>query len=342
MTKFKVAKFKQVKKGWVDTIIDRIGEGKVLPCIGNQVSNNLIFGSHDALIKGWADTFDFPAVEDGSSVFFGSRQNFTVMTQYHSVMSKADPDLRADDRYIKELYLDYLLEVLFSIPDEELVEDLKADVNWKDLSFSEVARRLNQPTFENGRDNPLLLLAALPLPIYLTTSYHDLMEIALEKAGKSPRSEICYWNQSLKSIPSVFAQDKDYDPNKEEPLVYHLHGRDRHPDSLVLTEDDHLDFLVTISENPKAIHPRVRQALVDSSLILLGYRLGSWDFRVLFRGLIKTSANSLRPKSVSIQLAEDDVEKTYLSNYLSQEADFEVYWGDTLKFIQELHQGWNA
>ena len=51
MTKFKVAKFKKEKKSWVETIIDRIGEGKVLPCIGNQVANDLVFGSHEDLVE---------------------------------------------------------------------------------------------------------------------------------------------------------------------------------------------------------------------------------------------------------------------------------------------------
>jgi hypothetical protein len=74
---------------------------------------------------------------------------------------------------------------------------------------------------------------------------------------------------------------------------------------------------------------------------MLGYTLRSWDFRVLFRGLIKTSQTERRPKSVSIQLSENEFEKNYLKNYLTQEGKFEVYWGNTLQFVQELHQGWN-
>ncbi len=342
MAKFKVAKFKQEKKGWIETIIDRIGEGKVLPCVGNEVSNKIIFGSHEDLVEGWAESFEFPAAASEKTYLFGERPQFTLMTQYHSVISKADPEVRADDRYIKELYLEFLKEALYSISDDELLEELREDLNWSELRFSEVAERLDQPSFEEGKDNPLLLLASLPLPIYLTTSYHDLLEQTLRRAGKSPRSEICYWRDGLESIPSVFVEDREYQPTKEEPLVYHLYGSDAYPDSLVLTEDDHLDFLVTVSENYDAIASRVRQALADSSLILLGYSLRSWDFRVLFRGLIKTSANMRRPKSVAIQLTESDVEKNYLMNYLAQEAEFEVYWGETDSFIQDLHEGWSS
>ena len=341
MTKFKVEKFKKEKKGWVEIIVDRIHEGKVLPCISDSISNDLTFGSHDDIIEGWAASFDFPTSENGNSGLFDERNNLTLMTQYHSVMSKADPEIKADDRYIKEIYLEFLREALFSISDEDLLEDLQADVALNELPFSQVAERLNVPAFDDGLNNPLLILAGFPLPIYLTTSYHNLVEVALRKAGKNPRTEICYWNNHLKSIPSVFDIDRNYQPSKEEPLVYHLFGVDAYPDSLVLTEDDHLDFLVTISQDINAISSRVRQALAESSLVLLGYTLRSWDFRILFRGLIKPSETQRRTKSVAIQLSANTLEKSYLVNYLSQEADFEIYWGDTLSFIQELHQGWS-
>jgi len=110
---------------------------------------------------------------------------------------------------------------------------------------------------------------------------------------------------------------------------------------LVLTEDDHMDFLVAISSERRTIPDRIRGALADSSLLLLGYRLRDWDFRVLFRGLIKPNANQpLRPKSVAIQLEENEIERRFLQNYLAQEADFKVFWRDTKTFIQDLWKGW--
>ncbi len=333
MAKFKVKKFKQAKRGWKETIIDRINQGKVLPFISNVVSNNLVFGSHNDVVESWADSFEYPLKAD---------HRLTHMTQFESVMSKADPDIKADDVYIKEMYLEFIQAALFSMADEDLLAELQEDAEFDRLTFSDMAHRLNYPPFDDGQENPLLLLADLPLPIYLTTSYHNFIEIALEKAGKQPHTEICYWSERLNSIPSVFGADKSYRPGEKEPLVYHLHGLDAYPNSLVLTEDDHLDFLVTISRDMDAIPVRVRQALADSSLLMLGYGLRNWDFRVLFRGLIKTSTNERRPKSVSIQLAGSDKEKNYLENYLAQEAEFEVYWGDTRTFLQELWQGWSG
>ncbi len=264
------------------------------------------------------------------------------MTQFQSVMSKADPDIKADNDYVKETYLDFLHEVLLSIADKELVDELNEDANSASFPFSQKAERLEYPSFTDGQQNPLLLLADLPLPIYLTTSYHSFVETALIKAGKEPRTEICHWHSRLDSLPSVFSTDPNYEPTPQEPLVYHLHGLDEYPQSLVLTEDDHLDFLVTISRDMDAVPVRVRQALADSSLILLGYSLRDWDFRVIFRGMIKPSTVQNRPKSVFIQLLDNPHERTFLQNYLHQEAKFEVYWGNTTNFLQEIWQGWRG
>jgi hypothetical protein len=38
---------------------------------------------------------------------------------------------------------------------------------------------------------PHAVLAALPLPIYMTTNYDDFMAEALRREGKQPRREIC-------------------------------------------------------------------------------------------------------------------------------------------------------
>ena len=102
-------------------------------------------------------------------------------------------------------------------------------------------------------------MADFDLPIYLTTSYHNFIEVALKRAGKEPRTEICRWHKGLESIPSVF-DDEDYEPTKDEPLVYHLHGSDLHPESLVLSEDNYLEFLVAIS-----VHKGKDQDLIDGS-----------------------------------------------------------------------------
>jgi hypothetical protein len=51
-------------------------------------------------------------------------------------------------------------------------------------------------------------LGDLPLPIYITTSPHTVFEDVLRQAGKDPQVEICYWNDYLTAVPSVFNEDR--------------------------------------------------------------------------------------------------------------------------------------
>jgi hypothetical protein len=360
MAKFKVKKkLKQVRAGWKENIIDQINYGKVVPLISNVVSNDLVFGSDEDLVESWAEYIEYPLTEQEQALRnalaklpnasenwehylnMAFQKSLPRTSQFQRVMSQAEAEIDLGADFIKRTYLDFLQEVLFSIADEELRADLEEDAHLGTLSFSEIAERLNYPPFAEDEQNPLLLLAALPLSIYITTSYHNFIEVALKREGKSPRTEICYWNESLKSIPSVFDTDKKYQPAPDEPLVYHLHGLDTYPASLVLTEDDYLDFLVIISRNKAIIPLPVRQALADSSLLLLGFGLRQWDFRAVFRGLVKPTDNGRRPTCVSIQV-ENQAEKEYLKHYLKQEARFSVYWGDCRKFMRELWEGWVA
>jgi hypothetical protein len=319
---------------WKETIIERIKDGKVVPFISNSFTDDLAFGSHEDLVKGWASYIQYPMADQP--------HDLPRIAQYESVSKVGDGQI-SDEVQVKEGYLGFLKAALslMARQDPAVSASRRAELEdqARELTVSDMARRLNYPSLDSAATNPLLLLAALPLPIYVTTSYHDFLEVTLsEKAHKKPRTEICRWHEGLKHLPSAFAQDQDYDPTPGQPLVYHLHGLDEYPESLVLTEDDHLDFLANASS---AIHPRVMQALTQSSLVVLGYSLRSWDFRVLFCGVIKARPPSLWKTSVAIQLEESSQEREYLAKYLRQ-VKFEVEWTDPVSFIQELYAEWGG
>ena len=84
------------------------------------------------------------------------------------------------------------------------------------------------------------------------------------------------------------------------------------------------------------MHGRVRQALSDSSLLLLGYELQDWDFRSLFWGTIvpRTRARPLT-SVVSIQLEPGEIEKLYLQKYLDG-FYFKVAWGSVRETVLAL------
>jgi hypothetical protein len=330
MPRIKISQATERKEAatWQQTIIDRIKAGKVVPIISHVVDHNLVLGGHAPLVEAYANYVRYPLAD---------KYNLPQIAQFKGVTDESVSDAWA----LKTDYLNFIKNRLFDLAEADgISKEALAEVEeaFDDVIFSEFSERLGYPRFDDGQANPLLILAEFPLPIYLTTSCHNFMEVALKRAGKQPRTEICRWHKGLESIPSVF--ETDYQPSKEAPLVYHLHGFDAYPDSLVLTENDYLEFLVATSQEmgrgTDPIPKRVRQAMADSSLILLGYSLQSWDFKVLFWGLIKP--RPLQHTSVSIQLVPSEEEKSYLQEYLRREAKFEVYWGEIQQFVQELRQ----
>jgi hypothetical protein len=53
------------------------------------------------------------------------------------------------------------------------------------------------PAYFETPDEVHGVLADFPLPVYITTTYDDLMVQALESRGKTPTQEICLWNEYL-------------------------------------------------------------------------------------------------------------------------------------------------
>jgi hypothetical protein len=198
---------------------------------------------------------------------------------------------------------------------------------------------LDPPDFDEPEE-PHAVLAALPLPVYLTTNYDSFMLTALRKRGKDPRQEFCRWNRS----PSVFAApsvlDAAFVPTPANPVVFHLHGHLGIPESIVLTEDDYLDFLVAVSRNDALLPHQIQKALAGTSLLFIGYQLADWDFRVLHRGLVMAGEQSLRRLSVTVQLRASDPAREYLDKYFGS-MKLRVYWGTASEFVADLAERWD-
>jgi hypothetical protein len=136
------------------------------------------------------------------------------------------------------------------------------------------------------------------------------MYLALKSRKKDPKWEICLWNKLVRNRPTIFASQPGFEPTAANPVVFHLHGRCDVTESLVLTEDDYLDFLANLSrgqdvasnEKNLLLPARIQHALNGASLLFIGYSLQDWTFRVLFRNLVMTTEAALRRISVTIQL----------------------------------------
>jgi hypothetical protein len=330
---------------WPDTQ-SLIKAGVVTPFVSNFVSCDIFGGDSGVVAETWAVDVESPLPPQDN-------RDLARVAQFYSVQE--------NNREAKRHYLDSLKNYLFGLAqdDPDVDPDLLEEVteNYENKTFSEIAYQLGYPKFGNEQQNPLRLLAELPLPVYITTGYHDFLEVALTKVPKKPEVEIFYWDDSLHHIPSIFDRNPDFEPTDETPLVYHLYGLDQYPESLILTEDDYLDFLVKVSQQSFEVHQSeyrrglpssIRRALAGTALLLLGYGVYDWEFRVLFKGLIQAMNDSRNnrntPESISVQISPDEGNseakiRAYLEEYFEQ-SSFKVYWGTPQQCMQDLWKLW--
>ncbi len=223
-----------------------------------------------------------------------------------------------------------------SIPSDELREIWSAMVE--------------APDFEDACQT-YATLARLPFSTVITTNYHPEMERALAARQITARHEFCRWNRTLQDGRTLFDLEPEYEPQPGQPLVYHLLGQFEHPESLVISEDDYLTFLVSVTRDEKLLPPPVQQALTNTSLLFLGYRVNDWEFRVLFRSIASFLEKNYRsnihvsvqlePESERVRAGFEENARKYLETYFDNHK-IRIYWGECQEFVTELGARWEA
>ncbi len=124
-------------------------------------------------------------------------------------------------------------------------------------------------------------LASLPFELVINTTPDYFFTKALEEVDKSYITN--YYN--------LKGDKNDIIPlgNSSQPLVYYLYGHCKNPSSLVLTENDLIDFLhAVISKNPP-LPNNLRNEFnsADKCFLFLGFQFGikNWYLRILLRVL---------------------------------------------------------
>jgi hypothetical protein len=213
-----------------------------------------------------------------------------------------------------------------------------------------VARELaafGEPDYTNP-GSPHTLLARFPIKVYLTTNYDDFMTRALVRSGKRPVTAVCPWYRGAEDDEDT-KLPRAYQPQSDHPLVYHLHGSFRYPASLVLAEQDYVEFLVNLAKDlgqdaRRVVPTQILLALTRQPLLFVGYSLRDWSFRMLFHGFVEAVASSQARRHVSVQLtpeADGNDHKTreraedYLTRYFAK-LNISVYWGSAEEFCAEL------
>jgi len=136
---------------------------------------------------------------------------------------------------------------------------------------------LNQTT-------PLHLdLAALPFSLCLTTTPERfLLNAFSQTAGKFPLSD--YYSFRSARVGQQAPPEKDAE---KKPLIYDLFGSMEEPTSLVLTENDLLDFLVNVARGQPPLNRYVTSRFSNSgtSFLFIGVGFRQWYLRILLHVL---------------------------------------------------------
>jgi hypothetical protein len=126
-------------------------------------------------------------------------------------------------------------------------------------------------------------------------------------------------------------------------LVYHIFGHLKLPESLVITEDDYLDYVIGVKDNWDLLPESLKGALYRTSLLFLGFRLDDWTFRAFFRILVNgpSYARLTQRSHVAVQIGPEDGRiqnvqraRKYIDDYLGD--PFSLYMGSPEEFLQEL------
>ncbi|SPE35128.1 hypothetical protein SBA6_410078 [Candidatus Sulfopaludibacter sp. SbA6] len=163
---------------------------------------------------------------------------------------------------------------------------------------------------ETGKEpSPVLrALAKLDFPIVVTTNYDTLFQKALGLALKVPTVSSYHSNEDV-PLPTATTDMKDT-PQPSQPFLYKMHGDIQTGESLVLTDEDYIQFILRLRD-PEPLHvvPNVVLAAMKTApTLFVGYSLRDYNLRVLLkrlRSVVMTPEHA--PPTYSIDLSPDPI-----------------------------------
>ncbi len=309
-------------------LLRHVKDGHCTPILGPGLTESLI-GSRREIARRWAETYNFPMASHAC-------EDLPQVSQYLAV--------NQDRMFPRSELAEYLRKSILERYGHTLPEDAQAH------SLGTLISAVGAQAREHNPAEPHRVLAQLPLPVYITAEPHNLVTDALREAGKDPQIALCPWNLDVAQIYAGGDVEPPSRPSVERPLIYHLFGHLREPNSIVLTEDNYFDYLIGVTRNKDLIPPLLRRASTDTALLFLGFRMDAWDFRVLFRSIMSQEGGWRRSlyAHVAVQIdpeegriLEPERARRYLESYF-RDADISIYWGSVEDFARELLERWRG
>lgn len=200
---------------------------------------------------------------------------------------------------------------------EPLVTEIRKAIELED----EVAGGNPSPEARIEREpSPVLrALARLEFPIVITTNYDHLYERALtqvaqEKARQAQKPEAEIPGITAEVEKSIYSPDGNVEtidcpaaPSSSRPYILKIHGDVANDDSIVVTDEDYIQFVLRMSDKPP-YHPVGKNALTYLKkwpTLFIGYRLIDYNLRLLIKTLRWQMDRARIPASYSVDLKPD-------------------------------------
>jgi hypothetical protein len=184
---------------------------------------------------------------------------------------------------------------------------------------------------DEKRPSPLLrALAELDFPLVITTNYDRLFEQALRRHGKDP---------VVTSYSAAPAELKDVQLRSRRPFVFKMHGDVDHPDSIVITDEDYIQFVLRMTDRDPtwgAIPTTLTYYFKIWPTLFVGYSLMDYNLRLLFKTLRWRIDEAQIPDTYSVDINPDPLIRDVWQNR-SRLVKFIVE--DVWSFVPKLYEG---
>jgi hypothetical protein len=300
-------------------------QNRVVPFIGPGINSGLLVSPAE-ITEQWAkqhnyEKYNFP---------LNDRNDLPRVAQFVET-------IKDSSRYPHAELLQLLRADLLK---REKVEERKVISN---MTLHKVFERVTYRHFDTDSDEPHRVLAELPFSLYVTTNFDSFMTAALAFAKREFETARCDWAGALEDGSKERRRYDSLRGSREKPLVFYLYGHNEDSSSLVLTEDDHLDFLRFISQEKQRIPSNVWSMLNVSTLLFLGYNIRDLDFRILFKGVAEEAKRMKQSRIAIIQIDPTDTtsqeELARLQTFATRDLNnlqIRPYFGSVRKFMTEL------
>lgn len=190
-------------------------------------------------------------------------------------------------------------------------------------------------------------LAHLPFEVIIQTTPDNLMFNALkEKSAKQPLEAYFHLRNGL-NIAGTGSIEFNFEPSRNNPVVFGLHGDMEDASSMVLTENDVLEFFVSLMREKAAIPPVIlRKIRLATNCLFVGFGFHHWYQRLILHVLRGEGGNN-KWRSLALenqQFFSDEQTKQNATFYDSEhKIDFSSlsYWQFAMQ-LSERYQSQQA